>query len=362
MKVLCVVHAFVGGGIEQYLLNVLDYMDRRDVQMEILGTADESVYTHIGELVKREVPFHYLHSKKLSARLREWAKLLRTNKYDIVHIHGMPNTGVIWLTSGKWVSPGTKFIVHAHMGVRTDMGKGVLRRVAYQCCYCLTNWLYQVLADVRAGCSEEAMRLHFGSGIKTDGLLLKNGIDMERFCSSRTPRVTSRRMIAVARIDYLKNPLFLVELVAELVKRHAGWHLTWIGEGSMEKVVKERICELGVEHHITMPGFRKDIPEHLSRNELFLLPSLKEAFSIAAVEAQAAGCVCVASTSVPEAANCGAMVRLPLEKGVTGWADFIEALYETSTEFPVDKAKMRSFDVRVTTEELKGLYRSLLKR
>lgn len=359
MKILHIVHAFTGGGIEQYILNLADNIDREYYDIEILGTCNGDVFDRVYELEIRNIPFHRFKSSNLLLKIREWQQLLCEKNYDIVHIQGMPNTGVIWLTSGKMVRPTTKFIVHSHMGTRKGLGKGLLHSFLYKICYHLTNFLYRQLADVRAGCSHLAMQFNFGKSIGTNGLLLNNGIDLKRFRDTRIPQVNSRNIIIVARLTRQKNPFFVLDIMCHLVKQNPEWNLTWVGAGHLETEVKSKICELHLEHNINLIGHRKDIPELLLHYSLFLLPSIHEALPISLIEAQAAGCLCIAANCVPESANCGALIRKPLEQGAKAWADFIVKLYDEHQVYPINEEKLYSYDIQSTAAQVTTLYKSL---
>ena len=360
MKILHIVHAFTGGGIEQYLLNLADNIDRTQYSIEVLGTSTEEIFDQVGELEKRNIPFHRLKSSNLLHRIREWQKLLCREKYDVVHIQGQPNTGVIWLTSGKLISPRTKFIVHAHMSIRKGLGNNFSRKVAFQLCYHLTNILYRILSGVRAGCSYHAMNSHFGKRIGTNGLLLNNGIDLQRFRYTYTPQLNKRNIIIVARLACEKNPFFVLDIMKNLVAQNKDWKLTWAGDGHLASDVKLKVHELGLGKNVNLLGARKDIPELLRQHSLFLLPSIHEALGIALIEAQAAGCLCLAADCVPEAANCGALLRLPLKLGAKAWADYIIKLHHEQEEYPIDEKKLNQYDIRTTSKQVADLYQQLV--
>ncbi len=55
--------------------------------------------------------------------------------------------------------------------------------------------------------------------------------------------------------------------------------------------------ELGLEDRVSFVGFREDVPEVLASFDVFVLPSLSEGFSLATVQALAAGRPVVATRS-----------------------------------------------------------------
>ncbi len=72
-----------------------------------------------------------------------------------------------------------------------------------------------------------------------------------------------------------------------------------IGEGKNGRAEKlrDRVRELSLEDRFLFLGFRQDIPEILSDLDLFVLSSVQEGFSLATVEAMAAGKPVVATRS-----------------------------------------------------------------
>lgn len=360
MKVLHVIPSLNFGGIEQYLLNLIDHIDKGKFEIEVLCVGYSNL-TQAPELTeKRGIILHYFTSTNIFARINQWIKLLKSKQYDIIHIQGMPNLGALYLLTGKYIVKKTKWISHAHMGYRELAAKNRLKALAKNCCHPIINLLYQKLTDVRAGCTHQAMQLHFGKSIEKNGLLLNNGINLSRFRSFREIKATTRDLICVAHISAIKNPFFLIEVMEHLTARNRAWHLTWVGEGIMENEVRRVISEKGMEKYITMLGARKDIPELLKQHSFFLLASLYEAMPLTIIEAQASGCVCISSTAPPIEAECGALIRLPLELGAEAWSNKIEELYENQTEMRIDEARLSQFDIKKTAHEIEKLYDSLV--
>jgi len=96
-------------------------------------------------------------------------------------------------------------------------------------------------------------------------------------------------LITVGRLDPEKNPLLLVEAMAQLERERPGrFHLTWIGSGSMESAILQRANELGVVHRIDLRGFVPFGPEVLDmyrRAHMFVHVSFTEGVPRVLVEA-----------------------------------------------------------------------------
>ncbi|CAN5279308.1 hypothetical protein BH20ACT16_BH20ACT16_06840 [soil metagenome] len=67
---------------------------------------------------------------------------------------------------------------------------------------------------------------------------------------------TPARLLTIGRLDNEKNPLLVVQTLAELERRRpGGQRLTWIGRGTMEAEVHTLAAELGVEDLIDFRGY-----------------------------------------------------------------------------------------------------------
>jgi len=66
----------------------------------------------------------------------------------------------------------------------------------------------------------------------------------------------SFHLLTVSRLDSEKNPLLLIEAIARLNREQPGaFRLTWIGNGPLEKLTRQRAEELGVADSIDFRGF-----------------------------------------------------------------------------------------------------------
>jgi len=78
--------------------------------------------------------------------------------------------------------------------------------------------------------------------------------------------------------------------------------LVLIGTGEQEEILKTRVKDLSIEHRVFFLGFIPDAKTYLAAGEIFVLPSLKEGFPFALLEAGMAGLAVIASTTggIPE--------------------------------------------------------------
>lgn len=92
------------------------------------------------------------------------------------------------------------------------------------------------------------------------------------------------RLVTVGTVNARKNQLLQVEAIGSL-KDRCDVHLCVVGGGDKLDECKERAKVLGVEDRIVFLGSRDDIPEILSKNNLFVMSSYDEGLPISAIEA-----------------------------------------------------------------------------
>ena len=106
-------------------------------------------------------------------------------------------------------------------------------------------------------------------------------------------------LLTVGRLEREKNPLLLVEALAELERVEPGrYHLTWVGRGPLEADVLRLAERLGVRDRIALRGyvaFGEELFELYRRASLFVHVSLTEGVPQVLVEALACGTPVVAT-------------------------------------------------------------------
>jgi glycosyltransferase involved in cell wall biosynthesis len=107
------------------------------------------------------------------------------------------------------------------------------------------------------------------------------------------------RLLTVGRIEREKNPLLVVDLLAELERRRPGkFRLAWAGEGNLEDAVRERAVERGVADRLELLGYVAFGPALLDRYraaDAFVHVSFTEGVPQALIEALATALPVVAT-------------------------------------------------------------------
>jgi N-acetyl-alpha-D-glucosaminyl L-malate synthase BshA len=137
---------------------------------------------------------------------------------------------------------------------------------------------------------------------RTDSLLRARFCPPGR-CDAIVMHVSNFR--AVKRVD-------LALEVFRRIHRRVRARFVLVGDGPVREEVERRASEYGLADEVSFVGEQQDLVAWLSIGDLFLLPSAKESFGLAALEAMACEVPVVAS-------NVGGLPEI-IENGVTGFA------------------------------------------
>lgn len=104
---------------------------------------------------------------------------------------------------------------------------------------------------------------------------------------------TSRRIIAVGRLEWEKGYVRLIEIWRIVSARHPDWHLDVIGEGSMHDTLEALIDSHNVKN-MALHKTTSDISQEYANSSICVVTSYFESFSLVLLEALRHGVPCVA--------------------------------------------------------------------
>lgn len=109
----------------------------------------------------------------------------------------------------------------------------------------------------------------------------------------------SKRLISVGRLSPEKGFPDAIKLMAELVKKDAGYNLDIFGDGPERSAIENLINKLNLSNNIKLHGFRPRsvIDNYLKKSGLYLMCSHEESFGIALIESFAQGVPAIAFDS-----------------------------------------------------------------
>lgn len=103
-------------------------------------------------------------------------------------------------------------------------------------------------------------------------------------------------ILSVGSLRKCKGFDMLLRAFSHVHRDYAGWRLAIVGEGPQRTELHSLCAELGIAEKVDMPGQSMNVESWLERAGIFVLPSRREGFPNALIEAMAMG-VAVISTS-----------------------------------------------------------------
>lgn len=107
--------------------------------------------------------------------------------------------------------------------------------------------------------------------------------------STEFASLSEHRCLAIGRLSYEKNFPRLLNIWAKVVNSHPDWHLDIVGEGLLEKEIKETISRLGLEKSVSLLPPATDVAKYYKQSSVLLVTSLFEGFSMVIIEASVYG-------------------------------------------------------------------------
>jgi glycosyltransferase involved in cell wall biosynthesis len=254
--------------------------------------------------VPKTMTLQYLSA---SAAYLTW--LVLTWRPDILHVHSF------WpdLLATKHLCPMVRVVHTAHESLFLTM--------AEQPRYHRRLRFIVSKVDGLIGPSNELLEAARGFGVPAGrSIFLPNGVDSEKFSPS-VPGVirgqygllASTKIVLCPRRLVPKNGVnFLIESIPTILPIHPDTMFVIVGEGPERARLETQTRELGIQDKVIFAGgiSNDEINSYYADADLVVLPSLKEATSISALEAMSSSKPIVAS-------NVGGLPHL-VSEGVTG--------------------------------------------
>jgi len=233
---------------------------------------------------------------------RQVAKLVRNEKYKVIHAH-TPRTLLIGSLAAR--STGCPLIYHVHSPTSRDSDRGITNWINAQveswsmrqvdCMICVSNSLGQYMESI----GHPRLKLNVVSnGVATiDDLPVRDAPLEDGTWTLGTMALFRPR----------KGVEVLLESLAILKTRGVKVHLRAVGRfetPEYEAEVMQFVQKLGIEDMITWTGFQTNVNEQIRMMDLFILPSLYgEGLPMVVLESMANAVPVVASNveGIPEA-------------------------------------------------------------
>ena len=350
MKILMLNYEFPpigGGGGQAHLALLQQYAGRRDLEVDVLTSMpkpglDAEEFAPNVTIYKQGVHKKDLHLWR-RREIIEWLikagaryrRLLRQNKYDLVHaFFGFPTGWLCYRTAGRLpyiISLRGSDVPGANARLKLDykiLGPLVFKPI----------WKK---ASALVACSEglKARALQFLPPAQIE--VIPNGVDLKRFHPAEAGKNPGDlRLLTVGRLSVTKRLPLLLETVELLRGQGCKVHLTIVGGGAMESELRRSLGEKDLRDSVTLTGRREAdrMPDIYREHDVFVSASMQEGMSNAMLEAMASGLPIVTT-------RCEGVDELIGDNGIVIDDSQANSLAATIGKLARDRAALRAMSI-----------------
>ena len=297
LKVLHIITHLVLGGAQDNTLVTVAKHDRSQFEVHLAsnpsgfwlerGKQVADVFHPLTHLVNPISPLEDIIA------LVEIVKLLRQEKFDVIHTHSS-KAGILGRWAGRIV--GIPVIVHTVHGFAFH--------------YFMPTWkkqLYIFLEQISRSCADfyitvselnrkEAVQLKLFNF--DNSTTIYSGIDLTKLDRDADLNLVKNQIgipekwqtiVSVGRLDRQKSPNFLIDAFAQVLQYHLDTLLLLVGDGELRQELEAQVSRLDITNKVRFLGSREDVPEILKIADIFALSSLWEGLGRAMTEAMLVG-------------------------------------------------------------------------
>ena len=278
------------------------------------------------------------------------AKLIRSEKFDLIHAHtSKPGFFARLAAIGTGIPVvyrPANFAFHENAPRFQAVFYAFLERMAARITdriITVSNGERELARRYSVGRDDQFITIHTGIDLHPFEISVDRAKVREGYGIPADVRLTG----IVARFTEAKAPADFIHAAALVHARYPQAHFLWVGDGPLEHEARSLVQSLGLQDVFHFAGYQDNIPAILISLDYFLLSSHWEGFSIAILEAMAAGLPVIATrvTGADEAIVDGETGILVNVGDVNGLADAVCKLIED-----VDFAKSMGVAARKRAE------------
>jgi glycosyltransferase involved in cell wall biosynthesis len=269
-----------------------------DVNIFFLTQSEETK----GLVPSEHIHFHYFTTSNFLPNLRAIVEFLFHGRPDVIHTN-FASLGPLAIFKKHILK--IRFIYTLHGVPQPWIEPSLVYKIAYTVEHCLLRFVasQSSVSVTISNYVKDTLKREYG----IDSQVIYHGIDADRFKPEN--KIQSRRelgyketdsiILYVGKLHPYKDPLTLIKAISVAVEKNANLHLVMIGDGELYTEVKKEISKLNLSSHVRL--FRRVDNQTLEMlydaADMFVLPSVNEAFGMVLLEAMAFGLPVIASDS-----------------------------------------------------------------
>lgn len=302
-RVLIIIGKLKVGGAEKVARDIAFFADKSKYQIDYLVFEDE-----IGNYEKEleEVGCKIFHfdspHKNYFKYYSNLKKLIKKEKYDVVHCHTMFSSGWAMMAAKKCGTPVR--ISHSHT-IKGERKRGFIRNLYEKS----MRKLIQLDSTHFVGCGKSAGEWLFGKEFfEKYGQIIYNGIDLSKYKYDGFKAKEYKELYSiedsfvlghVGHLANVKNQAFILKLLPDILKVNRNTVLFLIGDGDNRSKLEKLVKDLNLDNHVRFTGNVNNVFDYLNMLDVFVFPSIHEGMPLALIEVQTNGLPCIISNAIP---------------------------------------------------------------
>jgi len=258
--------------------------DKSRFQVDVAGLRAKDAAAKF--LESHGIQVFYINKGKISpAIIGEIARIARDGNYDILHLHGYTSANFGRIAARKL---GIRSVMHEH---------AILKIQPHQF---IVDWMLKRKTDVAVAVSD-AVKTFMGSGRSVPLEKVKviwNGVALDSFKNVDPEAAKSFRQQfnipfdativgTITRLREEKGNAPFLDAAKLVLEEFPDTHFVLVGDGPLKAELETRATQLGIRNRVVFTGFVANILPALESMDVVAVPSLREGFGLAMVEAMA---------------------------------------------------------------------------
>ena len=260
--------------------------------------------------------------KNLFKYIKALKKLLNSEKYDIIHVHGSSALMFIELLIAKKCKVKVR-IAHSR---NTKCDRPLIDKILRPIFYSSFNYAL--------ACGTDAGKWLFN---KKKFNVFFNGKDLEQYKFKGDLRKEYREKLHLKNDEIAfgnvgtfyeqKNHLFLIDVYNKIYENNKKSKLFLMGEGILENKIREKVSKYGLENNVIFLGRVSNVNDFLNAMDCMLFPSLFEGLPNVVLEWQINGLTSIISNTITDECIVTDFVKsIPINQGTKTWTDFVKKI------------------------------------
>lgn len=354
------------GGLETYLMQQFDYLDKTKVTYDFVNITSEDEIVFKDKILQAGSHIYGVRSRHSNPihHYWQWIKLLHNiaGEYKAIVLNSNSITYVFPIFIARFFGIPMR-IMHSHNS-GFEQKIGLIKKILIAINRQLLKWG----ASDYFACSQLAGRWMFGKDAAFK--VIPNAIECDKFRFDSSIRNNMRKELQidgkfvighVGRFTYQKNHTFLIEIFREIHKMNSRAVLLLIGDAvndtSYYESAKKQIAQDGLTECVKFLGIRNDVPDLMKAMDCFLLPSKFEGLPVVGIEAQAAGLPCFFSDTITREVGITDLAGfISLDKSALHWARIINQKKHINRDLAAKKVANAGYDISDVVKKMQQYY------